>query len=310
MACPQHLPRVRSTVTSDMISYNWTDRTGQYSGTAEAITSTFELVELLQSRKDVKSYSKEKRYISQGRDSIDSDWDGFHTSEELINYLRYGMCEKDTTLIQSVKKTCAELDTDEVEKLCIKKLDVCGGVPIVPLVLAGVPTCMLTMAKKRIPSRVLSVVVSVGDTCDVSANRLREVNTGIFTAIMAMEKAGYRIKLYAMTEHYYSSNDCHIYLLKLKNENQVLNLSKALYPLTEPSYFRGVSFDWHVCDPNGNADFGLGHNPCYNDDVMADAVRQAGLGHATFFKTREFTRQKMDVAKIRRACITKILAEE
>lgn len=286
----------------------WTH--SEYGGRIETCDSPHELIETLKSRSDTVSYSDYGRYISLQRDADDRKWSGFSTCEELENNLLYGMPADEKHPISAVSRTLAEVTTEDVRKLVRPVLDVQGGVPVVPLVLKGIPPCMRTLRKEDVPSKIITVVMNIGDTCEISADRMREVNIGILSSIFALEKAGYRVRIYVQADFFYPShyNMCRSYALLVKSEHQVFNLSRILYPLTETSYFRGITFDWHTSDPEGNARYGLGCNAYYGNDTreaMWASLRYKGSMH--FLATRDFTRTKKSTDAIRRECLATML---
>lgn len=284
-------------------------KTDRFKGNIELVTSPFELVELLKSRRDsVTSGMSELQYIARGRSPSDPKWSGFSTSEELITKLTEGVPMDETSGIADLRRTLAEISTDDVKKLREPILDVQGGVPVAPLVLLGIPTCMRSLRKMDVPSKILTVSVCVGDVCTISSERMREVNLGILSAIFSVEKAGYRVRLFVETDYYYPNGDSRIYAMQVKTEHQTFNLSRMMYPLSDTSFFRGVSFEWHVSDPDGRARGGLGFNPGYGNAERMAAWASVGVkGPINFFKTHEFVRSRKTTDEIRRECIISML---
>lgn len=177
--------------------------------------------------------------------SLNKSWDGVKTYEE-AEYLAingWKEMENDDRL-----KNIFNLQTGEEDKLISFKNDVVGYVPIVPLVLQGIPNCMSNVQKKRVKSRIIHIVYNISITCDRSSDDIMKAGLEFFKVIMALERQGYRIRLTAMQE-FTDYNGSDMFFLNLKSEYKPLHISSMMFPLIHPAMFRVIGFCWYERSP-------------------------------------------------------------
>lgn len=131
--------------------------------------------------------------------------------------------------------------------------DIQGFLPVIPLALKGVPNCMIDTRIKPMKAKVIDVYY------DMTANRDRDtedfVRAGklLLSAILGLEKQGYKINLYAIQSywdcHNYAHRSIDILCVKVKSSNSPLDIKRMSFPLAHPAFFRVVGFDWQSKSP-------------------------------------------------------------
>lgn len=177
--------------------------------------------------------------------SLNKSWDGVRTYEEAENLAINGWREMEN---DDRLKNIFNLQTGEEDKLISFKNDVVGYVPIVPLVLQGIPNCMSNVQKKRVKSRIIHIVYNISITCDRSSDDIMKAGLELFKVIMALERQGYRIRLTAMQE-FTDYNGSDMFFLNLKSEYKPLHISSMMFPLIHPAMFRVIGFCWYERSP-------------------------------------------------------------
>lgn len=123
------------------------------------------------------------------------------------------------------------------------RLSIVGGSVNVPAYLAGSPRCMRRQITKKVRSKVLTIVYANTAPWHVGGDELADVNANVVSAIMAIEKAGYRVNLYLLqaSSTRDMKNTCSA-LIKIKNSGAYINILNMAYTLINPSFFRRHNF--------------------------------------------------------------------
>lgn len=224
-----------------------------------------------------------KSSIDHSRIEEDSDWFYVKNYDEALTLLRDGYAPQVTT---GEIEAIAESDG---KRMSIQN-DIVGFAPIVPLALKGIPTCMLNTHIRPIKSKVLDLYFDATYTAGISASRMVENGKKILGAIMALEKSGYRVNLYAM-QGYWSHGDegADILTVKIKSSNQPFDLKRMSYALMHPAFFRVIGFEWYAKCPGATYRGGLGTSMTrvMNYDDAKKVIKQVFGNNAVYLSGTE-----------------------
>ena len=128
--------------------------------------------------------------------------------------------------------------------------NVYGFAPIVANYLQGIPNCMVNMTMKPMKQKVLDIYYDMGVIASVSTDQIIKAGQAVLGSILELERQGYRFNLYAVQSYYGESQKAlDILCVKVKSSNTLLDLKRMSYPLTHPSFFRVIGFDWQGKSP-------------------------------------------------------------
>ncbi len=224
-----------------------------------------------------------KNPFKRGNDTLseksfdDADWRGgcqnFKEAEELaINGWEEMLDDADFKSFYS--NTC-----DEENKMTKFKNDVVGYVPIVANVLRGIPNCMINIEKRKVKSKIIHIVYNLSATAGYSSKKLKEAGLKLMSAIVDLEKQGFRIKLTAMQDFtdWDKSVGSDMFFLNLKSEYKKLDLYSTMFSLMHPAMFRVIGFTWYERSPVARQHRAYGTsfgNPEYSNGKMNDCLNE------------------------------------
>lgn len=215
---------------------------------AENFSSAAELVSYCKGRKCVAGMSSEDFF--NGRNPSDKYWSNFNSSKELVELVERGI--EDLSAVSGTAKYAKTAVVKEHEKLTQKCMDVVGGGVDVPAYLTGVPTCMHTLKRQRVKSKIVKLCIYCKALSNIDASDYQKAGEVIAKTVAKLEKAGYRIRLLAMDAYedddnpsfYDGRHGIWIVTHMIKKENEPMNYRRVLFPLTRMAYHRGLGFGW------------------------------------------------------------------
>lgn len=231
----------------------------------ENFSSAAELVTYCKGRKCVK-FMEEHNYFN-NRAPSDSYWSDFKSSEDLVHLVERGV--DDLTAIEGAAKYARTATVREHEKLTQKCMDVVGGGVDVPAYLTGIPTCMYSLKRQRVKSKIVKLCIYCKALSNISTRDYQKAGELIAKTVAKLEKAGYRIRLLAMDayedSYYYERpqsmfdgrHGIWVVTHVVKRENEPMNYRRVLFPLTRMAYHRGLGFGWMAVNGSPYID-GLG----------------------------------------------------
>ena len=178
-------------------------------------------------------------------------WHGVNTYDEAIDLMHNGY-EPQVTMMELDR-----IARGEGKRIAFSN-NIVGFAPVVPLALKGVPNCMIDMRMKPAKIKVIDLYYECTHSASCGADELIADGKKVLGAIMAMERSGYKINLYAM-QSYANSDDCDMMIVKIKSSSQPFDLKKMSYALMHPAFFRVIGFDWYSKFPDAKFRFGYGH---------------------------------------------------
>lgn len=118
-----------------------------------------------------------------------------------------------------------------------------GFLPSVGDVVAGNPVNMYNIRKSvRATTKVVDVVIDNNYGCDATTEEIERNAVEITTAVLRLEKSGYRVGLHILYGGVHYKDDDTYFIVTLKKSNQKIDLHRLSYPMLHPSFFRRHGF--------------------------------------------------------------------
>lgn len=116
--------------------------------------------------------------------------------------------------------------------------DVVGYAVHVPNYLTGVPTTMINSRRVSVRSqKVLNIVYNSTFHHGTNLDDVIDAGAKVLTYLRDLEAKGYRVNLYVMMSSKGGSEQCTV-LVKVKDSEQYLNITKTAYPIINPDFLR------------------------------------------------------------------------
>jgi hypothetical protein len=122
---------------------------------------------------------------------------------------------------------------------------VCGGFPLVPVYLTGVPKNMLASKKIVTKTKVINIIYNISVPGSLEASNIVKAGANMVSIIRYLERNGIRVNLYTIwaTWEQKSNHRC-AFFIKIKDAGAPLNLLNIAYPIINPSMLRRHGFKW------------------------------------------------------------------
>lgn len=167
-------------------------------------------------------------------------WYGYDTYEESRDKLLHGDKELQQRLRGSEKLDMNIPCTGTRKQMCT---GVVGFMPHVPNFLAGVPNNMIFVREKQVKQKTITIVYNIACMVDSSGEEVTCISARIMSAIMSVERQGYRCNLFvaaSQTERY-SRQRCG-FVVKIKDSGQHIDTLKMALPMISPAMNRRFGF--------------------------------------------------------------------
>lgn len=169
------------------------------------------------------------------------------TFDEANDLLRFGDKENAEKISKEVNRV-ARTSGSGVRVRQQSFNDVVGHSVHVPNYLAGVPMTMINSRRVAIRnSKVLNIIYNSTFACGVQPHEVVEVGVKILTYIKNLESSGYRVNLYVM-KCAKSSKEKLSAIIRIKDSEQYLNITKTAYPMINPEFSRKHFFRMIECE--------------------------------------------------------------
>ena len=198
----------------------------------------------LENRKLNQAFAKKNREISHHVDEYLTKFTTTKSYQEASDLMLRG---DSTNLSKLVAVDGVDLShIHGTKKVNRQQKSVCGGFPLVPVYLTGVPRNMLASKKITTKTKVISILYNQVASCSVDANDIVSVGAKIVSIIRFLEKNQIRCNLYVSIVSTASAEggqtiSCAV---KIKDAGAPLNLLNIAYPLINPSMLRRHMFRW------------------------------------------------------------------
>ena len=221
-------------------------------------------------------------------------FEGVDSYDEALDYLHNGYQPTVDRLRSAVNAKIYGTD-----KRMTFNNNIIGYAPVVPLVLKGVPNCMIDTQMKPIKTKVIDIYYDVTCSCATDSDEIIRNGQKVLGAIIELEKQGYRINLYAVQTYAEGLRDVDVLTVKLKSSTQPLDLRRISFPLTHTAFFRVIGFDWYSKTPKGKYRSGYGRALSYNlDKVQAkEFARQVWGDNAIYIAGKEIMHHNEEYIK-------------
>lgn len=218
---------------------------------AENYDSAAELVNVCR-RREVSPHYRSDAYFNY--DLRGGSWSDFEDSADLIHLVENGVDNKE--LLVGVGKYARTAMVKDEEKLTQRCMDVMGGGVDVPSYLTGIPTCMHSLKRKKVKSKVIKLGIYCHVLCDITPRQYEEAGELITKTVARLEKAGYRIRMRAVDVYedrdwcsrdrseYGGRHTLWMVTHMVKKENEPMNYRRIMFPITRVAYERGLGFGW------------------------------------------------------------------
>ena len=153
---------------------------------------------------------------------------------------------------------------------------VCGGFPLVPVYLTGVPKNMLASKKIAIKTKVINIIYNISAPGSLKASSIVNAGANMVSIIRYLEKNGIRVNLYTIwaTWDKKSGHRC-AFFVKIKDAGAPLNLLNIAYPIINPSMLRRHGFKWLETIPTKIPDrYCLGYGSPVSGAVIPDCAKR------------------------------------
>lgn len=143
-----------------------------------------------------------------------------------------------------------------------------GYCPCVPAAIQGLPNSMISVDRKPMKRKTLSILYAMGGNCGLKAEYFTQAGAALLSAVDIIEKSGIQtqIKLCPFPVSSYDNEELLFPTVVIKNYGERYSLQKISFPLAHPSMFRRIGFRYceTVPDCQKNYSHGYGHSPDYN----------------------------------------------
>ena len=139
-----------------------------------------------------------------------------------------------------------------------------GYSPCVPNAILGLPNSMISIDKKPIKRKTLSIVYAMGANCGTNAKYFSEAGAALLSAIDLIERSGIQTQLKLCFYPSEEDGELACATVVIKNYGERYSLQKISFPLAHPSMFRRIGFKWLETSPDitkSGFNFGYGHTP-------------------------------------------------
>lgn len=178
--------------------------------------------------------------------SVEKDFDFYktHSFDEAVDLMKNGWKDMSKNLTKRIEAIKSDIQPAKKAKTVY---GVAGYQAVVPLYLNGVPTNMLSKKMVIQKQKVITLNKDVGYSCWTTGDQIIEESVKALQIVKKLEAQGYRVNLNII--HGADKGDYrYCYKVRIKSANEKLNISKAAFPLVNPSMNRRLGWRFlEVC---------------------------------------------------------------
>ena len=231
--------------------------------------------------------------ISKSRTS----WAGSASLAEASELLKFGDRENAAALVAGVRLPSVRVAS--VRPRLVRS--VAGSSVNVAAALAGRPKSMYKIARPSVPAKVLTLAYDMSAAGVVPAAELRAGSLKVANVILSLEKAGYRVNLYAAVTSLAGSQCCGMFV-RVKSAEQYLDIARLAYCLVHPSFLRRHFFRFAETLPGLGSSFVNSYGRNVEDERdfagLLDAAGLRGCRLLTFQKVRRLDESQIAAAAL------------
>lgn len=165
-------------------------------------------------------------------------WEGTRSFEEAENLMIYGDKDNAEKLTKSVNANIQISNTKTSKSF----YDVAGYQVSVGRYLMGMPTSMINSKKVPTKQPTVNVVKMIDYACLYSAQQIIDYSTKALQIVKAIEEKGTRVNLSVMSICHCEHSETLITVIKIKNAEERMNISKLAFAMVNPSMLRRMFF--------------------------------------------------------------------
>ena len=171
-----------------------------------------------------------------------------------------------------------------------------GYCPCVPNAIRGLPNSMISVDRKPMKRKTLSILYAMGANCDKSTKYFTEAGAALLSAIDIIEKSGVQTQIKLCFMPVEERNELAFPTVVIKNYGERYSLQKISFPLAHPSMFRRIGFKWLETTPDTKENYsnGYGRSPDYNRVEESVAIEP----NTYLLSAESIQRMGCDVTKI------------
>jgi len=227
-------------------------RNGNYRIVMESFESAEEIVRKSNEREITNDEFKEE--FTRSQISKNSRWYGASSWKEATDLLKNGYADA----VPELKKALDFTGKGESYKRATRN-DVVGFAPVVPLALMGLPNSMITSYRQPVRNKVINVYLDRTALSFRSVQDITEAGKRFLSAIIDIEKQGYRINLTILKSNSDGTSG-DMLSLKIKDANSPIDLQRISFPLIHTAFARCICFDWYSRCPLATYRYGFGRH--------------------------------------------------
>ena len=177
-----------------------------------------------------------------------------------------------------------------------------GYAPNVPAAIIGLPKSMRKVQKTPQKTKVVTLIYSMGALGSVPAEDITESGITALKLVIALEKSGYRVNLFACPSMAKAGGEIAACVIKLKDAKQPLDIGKISFTMGNVSMFRRLGFAWRETVPglmSGEWRCGYG-STIYDHETALENLQKMGMKtqNTYYFNVADCRRAKFDYLRV------------
>lgn len=232
--------------------------------------------------------------------SNDYDWTGTHNYDEAVQLLSSGYME----VVRSMKRN-VEDQTKINSKYyadvnhAVPHNSIVGYIPNVPNALRGIPQSMITIEKKPMKRKTLSIIYGVSGSASRDRDYFENAGTALLSAVDIIERCGIQTKIELAFFLSEKNDEFPLPTVIIKNYGERFSIQKVSFPLVHTSMFRRIGFKWLETTPMiTEKDFAWGYGTPPSHEDSEKAVEQVLKGKGIFISNDWINNHNCDVNEI------------
>lgn len=190
---------------------------------------------------------------SRDTDEYESQWSGTATFEDAVQLAVQGCSELEEQVLRIAENIVARTGLGSRDYRLDAVYDVAGDEVDVGRFLEGEPECMVTyppFETRREGGKIITINAQAAMAAMVSKKQIANRGAAMLALVWAAEQAGYRVELNSIYGIGGNNDDstCAI-VVRLKNTDQPVDLSRLAFMLMHPSSLRRLGFSFMEIQP-------------------------------------------------------------
>ena len=204
----------------------------------------------------------------------DKSFSGTRSYEEAVKLLQTGYTDAAKMLKENItQKDKIQSKHANMTEHPTPHTAVVGYIPNVPCALMNLPKAMISVDRKPMKRKTLSVMYVVTGSCEKSTEYFSDAGAALLSAINLIEKSGIQTKIDLGFFAGKRSNELAYGTVCIKNYGERYSFQKVSFPLVHPSMFRRIGFKWLETVPDlKETDFRYGYGTPPGHDTLVEQI--------------------------------------